>query len=118
MPKYAIKLSLSDDTASNLVNDLNALAQIIFSTGGNVIALDVEQPIHLLVLLIEAEADTIGELFTTTALALEKIAGVFLLGQSFNDQDTSSLLQPADTFGHTSALHLCHNPKAIQIYPY
>ncbi|MFM8332602.1 MAG: hypothetical protein ACKN9T_13010 [Candidatus Methylumidiphilus sp.] len=106
---------MSSAINGGLVSDLNALSHIIFSNGGYVIDLNMERQVRQLILLVEAEAEAISALLASTAMNIDKIVGVFLLGHQWG--------QDGDGFGFKVGapdflpdLRRRH-AKIIQVYP-
>ncbi|CAG0991803.1 hypothetical protein GPROT1_03076 [Gammaproteobacteria bacterium] len=79
MSKYLIKVGISHSLESTLVNDLNALANVIYSAGGSVIHLDVKSRARQICVQIEAQDNVIPNLLETKGFNADLIKSIFLI---------------------------------------
>jgi len=115
MSKYLIKVGISHSLESTLVNDLNALAQVIYSAGGSVINLNVKSRARQICVHIEAQANVIPDLLETKVFNADLIKGIFLIEEE-NDAGDYGFVEELSFAGFFQGRTIGTN-RAIQVYP-
>jgi len=115
MPKYLIKLGVSHSLESTLVNDLNALSQVVYSAGGSVTNLNVKSRARQICVHIEAQASVIQSLLETKAINTEVIRSIFLVEQ----EDSGRAKRIAEELCFAGFFHGRNysDAQAVQVYP-
>lgn len=116
MPRYLIKVGISNSLESTLVNDLNTLSQVIYTAGGSVVNLNVKSRARQIWVQIDAQASVIQSLLEAKALSADLIRSVYLIEECAENSGNRYV----EELGFAGFIQgrTFNNSMAIQVYPH
>lgn len=79
MPKYLVKVGISNSIENSLINDLNQISELIYTAGGKVVNLKVKSRARQIWLQVDADHSLVEELLRVNSNASEYIKSIFLI---------------------------------------